>query len=1244
MDDTVVEYLRKCCVQVKQSGCGFFIGPNLVVTCAHVLGQGVKKGDSIELRRWESGGFREIKPDAKLLELFDYNDLALLGTDSKSQAFAPLSKEARVRDDLVGIGFPQRDDREEFDQFSTKYEGRTVFLDANGRTGAESKFKGGQVEPGFSGGPLLNLRTRRVMGVVVATRNQYSDLGGWAIEISVLKRLLADQQIELPSIDQGWPDSEASSDQLIQEVLCYLDWIAESAASLGPPYRETHHFDDMYLDRQVFQIPKDGTEEFRAYRTFLTNETIRGRRSILDPTVVQVSDPPPPASVEWSLDQLLRPCRAVVSGRSGFGKTWLLRREARRLALRSAAQLRDGKVRLGDVVIPLFFSLSEIARHNLSIPATLALLATEIVKQTSIAPEPVVENRSSSSHEYFHQFIELHATRENAVILLDNQDIMDPASPPINEDGLRTIRKQLAVFSANCPRPTIIVTAREPGYMSGLVPPWTEYELLPFGDTEIAQYTSLWFQRSHNTPDASAPDFGQVVSGELFQLLRIPIVLPNLLTTIDETTGKLSVRALVDIAKRLTDAGNYELAYRIEAYCRTCDDPSTEPLMVALRYGRDNAQVDAYLEAALAPAVLLGNGRPSWAVLQGGPGTGKSTALRQMEHYWSLPADDLCRPRSNAWLLLGAHAKITADDGVTAGIRAWLQEQVTLPDIGALTCHQRLSIHISDTTIASFFALPVCILIDNAENLRLEQLEVLERKLRGISDPNVVFILTGTARRPFEMPGPGAYFTLQPLQPLALLPIGELWNINTEIVEWWSDPQGRETMQNSYLLTRWAEIVHQKKARGEATQVPSTTRVLSETLNPLLNKIASSLGENTNANLRHWLSHIALRLKGGPELPTGRRDYTQEAAEAQLLQCSMSEEPVFRHNLLQEYFAALGLQSLIDNGQRSWHDTIGELHPLEGWEHALRILVGLDKSNTDRIIAAIAEREPCLACRCATAFPPTEARKALDASGIDLESACPIGKALANDFGGTDTYSIAICWNDPRITVDDPLVETLEMDGFRLGKYPVTNMEYARFVKGGGYGPGEHWDDKEVWERLTKTEIRTPNYWFDTVLGRPNYPVVGLSYWEAMAYCRWLRREFPAWQFSLPSSHEWDSAADPSIEQLRSDKDGIQLRNQLLDTTSRPIGSMLKEGRGFHGLCGGVWEWCDNWVDDHPRSPITASNPGCAVIVKGGPQAATEGEPGIALINGRLDPWVRSSVVGFRLCVRPATHQTDHHI
>ena len=102
------------------------------------------------------------------------------------------------------MGFPEYDGQIAFDQFEVQYEGQTMFIGADGKERIDTKLKSGQIKSGYSGGPLLNLETSRVVGVVALSRDVYMDLGGWAVDTPVVERLACESHQTLPSIDPGW--------------------------------------------------------------------------------------------------------------------------------------------------------------------------------------------------------------------------------------------------------------------------------------------------------------------------------------------------------------------------------------------------------------------------------------------------------------------------------------------------------------------------------------------------------------------------------------------------------------------------------------------------------------------------------------------------------------------------------------------------------------------------------------------------------------------------------------------------------------------------------------------------------------------------------------------------------------------------------------------------------------------------------------------------------------------------------
>lgn len=318
MSDPLVEFLRTCCVHVlgRSPGCGFFIAPKLVVTCSHVVGRERKDGEEIRLEKWDQGGGFSPHATATILRNFPVEDIAFIQTSYPNHTYAPLSGEgARLGHQLTALGFPKEGEHYVFDQFSVNYEGQTLKTQATTLV----KFKAGQVEGGYSGGPLLNLHTCRVMGVVRLTRDHRTAQGGWAVEISVLERLLLECGQELPQIDPSW--TKAAEKQRVEDQpnkVCFHTYLQSVIEA-----KEYHDLHDVYTPTTV-------------------EDRIRVRQSGLKLRVMRLKQPDKPEEKndEDQVEQFevlagLRQYAAdhvLLIGKPGSGKstalTWLLWQEA----------------------------------------------------------------------------------------------------------------------------------------------------------------------------------------------------------------------------------------------------------------------------------------------------------------------------------------------------------------------------------------------------------------------------------------------------------------------------------------------------------------------------------------------------------------------------------------------------------------------------------------------------------------------------------------------------------------------------------------------------------------------------------------------------------------------------------------------------------------------------------------------------------------------------------------------------
>jgi hypothetical protein len=174
--------LQRCTVKLTLPGrigwgTGFFVAPEWILTCAHVVQEA--KGEPVQVRWQKQENWAEAVVERSLPNPYD---LALLQVMLPTDVNPPciyLDEEIHSRDPLYLFGYPDED----FDN------GCPVTFNCEGLTGDEPaliKFALGQVRPGMSGSPLLNQRTGKVCGIVKFTRDRSFDLGGGAIPTRVI--------------------------------------------------------------------------------------------------------------------------------------------------------------------------------------------------------------------------------------------------------------------------------------------------------------------------------------------------------------------------------------------------------------------------------------------------------------------------------------------------------------------------------------------------------------------------------------------------------------------------------------------------------------------------------------------------------------------------------------------------------------------------------------------------------------------------------------------------------------------------------------------------------------------------------------------------------------------------------------------------------------------------------------------------------------------------------------------------
>ena len=140
---------------------------------------------------------------------------------------------------------------------------------------------------------------------------------------------------------------------------------------------------------------------------------------------------------------------------------------------------------------------------------------------------------------------------------------------------------------------------------------------------------------------------------------------------------------------------------------------------------------------------------------------------------------------------------------------------------------------------------------------------------------------------------------------------------------------------------------------------------------------------------------------------------------------------------------------------------------------------------------------------------------------------------------------------------------------FYMGRYPVINKEYGRFIAATGY--------------------QEPEYWGDRNYNQPWQPVVGVSWYDAKEFAKWAGLQLPSeaqWEYACRAEsttryNTGDSEDDLSRAGWYSENSGDKLH---------PVGDKEPNAFGLYDMHGNVREWCeDHWHDNYKGAPSDGS-------------------------------------------------------
>lgn len=175
---------------------------------------------------------------------------------------------------------------------------------------------------------------------------------------------------------------------------------------------------------------------------------------------------------------------------------------------------------------------------------------------------------------------------------------------------------------------------------------------------------------------------------------------------------------------------------------------------------------------------------------------------------------------------------------------------------------------------------------------------------------------------------------------------------------------------------------------------------------------------------------------------------------------------------------------------------------------------------------------------------------------------------------------------------DEQPQQPVTLAEFYIGKQEVTNAQYAVFVEATGHDIPDHWVNGRV------------------PAGKEDFPVVYVSWDDAIAFTQWLREETGI-AFRLPSEAEWEKAC-------RGTGDLIYPWGDVFDTIkanteesgigdTMPVGTYSPAGDSPYGIAdmsGNVWEWTSSIWKKYPYDPQDGREnlgiPGTMRVLRGG--------------------------------------------
>ncbi len=212
----------------------------------------------------------------------------------------------------------------------------------------------------------------------------------------------------------------------------------------------------------------------------------------------------------------------------------------------------------------------------------------------------------------------------------------------------------------------------------------------------------------------------------------------------------------------------------------------------------------------------------------------------------------------------------------------------------------------------------------------------------------------------------------------------------------------------------------------------------------------------------------------------------------------------------------------------------------------------------------------------------------------------------------------------------------VHLSTFAMDVHPVSNEQFVLFLEAMG---GEKDAQNHDIIRLRESRIKRNAGRLNIESGYSKHPVVGVTWYGAIAYAKWVGKR-------LPTEAEWEVASYGGREDYVYPT-GHQVEKteaNFFSSDTTPVMSYPPNGFGLFDMCGNVYEWCQDWYDFHfydisIQEPTQPQGPmqGVYRVLRGGCWKSSKEDLRCAHRH-RNNPGVMNGTYGFR-CAADASKE-----